>query len=292
MNLTMKEIAHRQNEPKPLKLQFASRMLFNRAEIENYIVWGMCVISALAGFWGGNFATWIAPTVIIVADLLALALEKRMEKDILQAADLRSMFDRYVLGLPQFYSEEASDVLYEVAENLALKHPEAYTIQTTHTGSDTPPGVKDWYNTNIDIPSQTTPAFSLIKENKWWDRKMVRSKNIVYSAIALFIVIPAAFFGHSMPLTDILIIITGILSLLIRLGERMHIMCKYQKLSVQLDGFVENYENFAPGKGLDVLQNVIEERRRLPIVHCNALHVKWAKKLHEKYEAIHKKRIY
>ena len=62
-------------------------------------------------------------------------------------------------------------------------------------------------------------------------------------------------------------------------------------MSIQLDGFVEKYDNFAPDKGLDVLQNAIEERRRLPIVHCNAIHTKLAKKLHEKYEAIHTNRM-
>ena len=285
----MKEIARRQNEPKPLKIQFASRMLFNRAEVENYIVWVLYLVSAIAGFVGNDSATWIAATVIIVSDLLALALEKRMERDILQAADLRSMFDRYVFGMPQLLTGEASDVLCEVAEDLAIRYPEEYRIQTTHTGSDTPPGVKDWYNTNIDIPTHTAPAFSLIKENKWWDRKMVRSKNIAYTAATLIVVIPAVVLGHSMPMADIIVILAGILGLLIRLGGRILNMYQYQRMSIQLDGFVEKYDNFAPDKGLDVLQNAIEERRRLPIVHCNAIHTKLAKKLHEKYEAIHTK---
>lgn len=287
----MKEIARRQNEPKPLKIQFASRMLFNRAEVENYIVWMLYFVSAIAGFVGNGSATWIAATVIIVSDLLALTLEKRMERDILQAADMRSMFDRYVFGMPQLLTDEASDELCEVAEDLAIRYPEEYRIQTTHTGSDTPPGVKDWYNTNIDIPTHTAPAFSLIKENKWWDRKMVRSKNIAYTAATLIIVIPAVVLGHNMPLTDIIVILAGILGLLIRLGGRILTMYQYQRMSIQLDGFVEKYDNFAPDKGLDVLQNAIEERRRLPIVHCNAIHTKLAKKLHEKYEAIHTKRI-
>ena len=287
----MKDIARRQNEPKPLKIQFASRMLFNRAEIENYIVWVLYLVSALAGFVGNDSATWIAATVIIVTDLLALALEKRMERDILQAADLRSMFDRYVFGMPQLLTEEASDVLCEVAKDLAIRYPEEYRIQTTHTGSDTPPGVKDWYNTNIDIPAHTAPVFSLIKENKWWDRKMVRSKNIAYTAAALIVVTPAVVLGHDMPLADIIVILAGILGLLIRLGGRILTMYQYQRMSIQLDGFVEKYYNFAPDKGLDVLQNAIEERRRLPIVHCNAIHTKLSKKLHEKYEAIHTKRI-
>ena len=289
--MTMKEIAHRQNEQKPLKIQFASRMLFNRAERENYIVWLLYLVSALAGFVGGNFAPWIAATVIIVADLLAYALEKRMEKDILQAADLRSIFDRYVFGMPQLLTEDASDTLCEVAEDLAIRYPKEYRIQTTHTGSDTPPGVKDWYNTNIDIPAHTTPVFSLIKENKWWDKKMVRSKNIAYTAATLLVLIPAVILGHSMPLADIIVILAGILGILIRLGSRILTMYQYQKMSIQLDGFVEKYDNFAPDKGLDVLQNAIEKRRRLPVVHCNAIHTKLAKKLHEKYRAIHTTRI-
>lgn len=287
----MKEIARRQNEPKPLKIQFASRMLFNRAEVENYIVWMLYLVSAIAGLVGNGSATWIAAAVIIVSDLLALALEKRMERDILQAADMRSMFDRYVFGMPQQLTGEASDVLCEVAEDLVIRYPEKHRIQTTHTGSDTPPGVKDWYNTNIDIPAHTAPAFSLIKENKWWDRKMVRSKNIAYTAATLIVVIPSVVLGHNMPLADIIVILAGILGLLIRLGGRILTMYQYQRISIQLDGFVEKYDNFAPDKGLDVLQNAIEERRRLPIVHCNAIHTKLAKKLHEKYEAIHTKRI-
>ena len=285
--MTIKEIAQRQNEPKPLKIQFASRMLFNRAEAENYIVWLLCLVSALTGFVGSNVAPWIAATVIIVADFLALALEKRMERDIHQAADLRSIFDRYVFGMPQLLTEEDSDMLCEVAEDLVIRHPEEYRVQTTHTGTDTPPGVKDWYDTNINIPTHTAPAFSLIKQNKWWDRKMVRSKNIAYAAASLIILIPAVVLGHNMPLADIIVIFAGTLGLFIRLGGRILTMYQYQRMSIQLDGFVEKYDNFAPDKGLDVLQNAIEERRRLPIVHCNAIHTKLAKKLHKKYEAIH-----
>lgn len=287
----MKEIARRQNEPKPLKILFASRKLFNRAEIENYIIWGLYLVSALAGFVGSNSAKWIAPTVIIVANLLSLALEKRMERDILQAADLRSMFERYVFGMPQLLTQDASDTLCEVAEDLAIKYPEEYRTQITHIGSDTPPGVKDWYNTNIDIPVHTTPVFSLIKENKWWDKKMVRSKNIAYTATALLVIIPAVIIGHNMPLVDIIVILAGILGVLIRLSSRIFTMYQYQKISIQLDGFVEKYDNFTPDKGLEVLQNAIEERRHLPIVHCNAIHTKLAKKLHKKYETTHTKRI-
>ena len=287
----MKESARRQNEPKPLKFQFASRMLFNRAEKENYIIWVLCFVSALTGFVGSNSSAWIIAIVIIVTDLLALVLENKMEKDILQAADLRSMFDRYVFGMPQQLTDEASDVLCEVAEDLAMRYPKEYRIQTTHTGSDTPPGVKDWYCTNIDVPAHTEPVFLLIKENKWWDKKMVRSKSIAYTTATMIVTIPAVVLSHNMPLADIIVILAGILGLLIRLGSRIVTMYRYERMSIQLDGFVEKFDNFAPDKGLNVLQNAIEERRRLPIVHCNAIHIKLAKQLHAKYEAIHTKRF-
>ena len=94
-----------------------------------------------------------------------------------------------------------------------------------------------------------------------------------------------------MQLSDIIVILAGILGLLIRLGGKILTIAKYQRMSNQLDGFVEKYDSFMPGEGLEVLQNAIEERRRLPIVHCNAIHTKLAKKLHEKYEAIHTNRM-
>lgn len=118
---------------------------------------------------------------------------------------------------------------------------------------------------------------------------MVRSKNITYAVAFSVVVISVVILGHNMPLTDIIVILAGILGLLIRLGGRIVTMYRYQRKSIQLDGFVEEYDNFVPDKGLDVLQNAIEERRRLPLVHCNALHTKLAKKLHKKYEAIHMK---
>lgn len=287
----MKEIARRQNESQPLKIQFASRMLFNRAENENYGIWVLCTVSALAGFVNSSIPVWIAPAIIIAADLFAYLLEKKMERDINHAADLRSMFDRYVFGMPQICSEEEADVLYELAENMAMRYPDEYTIQTTHTGNDTPPGVKNWYNTDVDIPDNASPVFPLMKENKWWDAKMVHSKNITYGAASLFVVIPAIIWGRNMQFTDMIIVAAGILGLLIRLGERLLVMWNYKKLSIQIDGFVDAFDSFSQEKGLDVIQNAIEERRHLPIVHCNALHTRLAKKLHEKYAAIHNKRI-
>lgn len=287
----MKEISRRQNESKPLKIQFTSRMLFNRAERENYFVWVLYVISALMSLLNNDFPKWVTPLAIIVFDLLALALEQKMKKDIIQAANLRSLFDRYVFGMPQVITREDSDELYEIVEDMVKRHPEKYRIQITHTGSDTPPGVKNWYNTNIDISTHTVPAFYLIKENKWWDKKMVRSKNVAYIVLALIVIIPTAFFGHCMPLSDIIVVLAGILGLLIRLGSKIITMCRYQKISNQLDGFVKEYDNFVSDKGLNVLQNTIEERRRLPLVHCNAIHTRLSKKLNNKYDTIYTDQI-
>lgn len=44
--------------------------------------------------------------------------------------------------------------------------------------------------------------------------------------------------GHKMPLTDIIVILAGILGLLIRFGGRILTMYQYQRMSIQLESMI------------------------------------------------------
>lgn len=287
----MKEIAERQNSAQSLKIQFAARFLFNRAEIENYFIWFLLILSSIAGFSSTKYPSFIITGIIFVIDFAVYALMTKTAKDIQQAANLRNLFDRYVFGLPQALKTSDIDELYETAEKLKLNHSEKYRIQTTHNGSDTPPGVKDWYNTNIKVPNHIPAIFFLIKENIWWDQKMVDFKIALYSIIILIVGILSVILCYNANLDTIFVIILGNSALLLRLRNRIAVHLKYRELSVIIDNYASEHNDSATEDDIVYLQKKIEERRMLEIVHCNLIHSIYSKSLHNIYESIHNNRI-
>lgn len=285
--MTMEKIAARQNEAWPLRMQFAARMLYNKAEKKNYAIWVLCIISTIMGFIASILPAWLASVVILLVDSLAFVFGIQMEKNIRQAAGLRGMFDRFVFGMPLDTAEDNTAELREVAVNLSEKYPREYEHQTTHDGSDVPPGVKDWYNTKIAVKEGFPPAFFLIKENKWWDKQMNRYKYILCLVVFIIIATLMLVCMKSLTLADIIIFVSGILGLLIRLIERIVVAIKSHDGGVEINKLIDVFANFDPNEGLKILQSEIDSYRSLPVVHCSFFHTKFAKKLHKKYSAIH-----
>lgn len=268
----MKEIAKRQNEEKYLKLQFAARKLFNRAEKTSFLTWFFCGLSLVTGLLCSDDSHWIFAIIIIFSELAALFFDKYTARIILYAADLRALFDHHILNLPLPQTEYPQDTVFEIAEKLKQNHYKEYLCQINHTGKQQPPGVKDWYDTEVDVPEGSCAAYYVFKNNQWWDKKMVLIKTAIN--IALFIVVIVVFIfiflNHSM--SDFLWFVVGALALICKIGERIVISIRYHDASVKIDTLLNIFDTLGKDKAIPEIQNAITARRRLPVVHINFFH--------------------
>ena len=92
--MEQKKIEKRQNEELSLACQFVARHYYNRAELFNYIIWGLCIISVLTIFIPDT-TNWIILGIPLFLDIIVLALEKLFGDCISIAAKLRNYFDSY-----------------------------------------------------------------------------------------------------------------------------------------------------------------------------------------------------
>lgn len=282
----MNEIAAKQNELDQLKLQYAARVFYNRAEIYNYIVWVLCLLSAVMVVFA-NSKSAIPFVIIFFSDIFALIHNKCMERAVLIASDFRKLFDHNVFNLEGVCvdTHNSLDRLIEFREKVIAKNPQKYIIQLKNTGRDNPPGVRNWYDTTADL-SGDAATFKCQKENVWWDKKISIYQWLLCGAITILLIGVAIFLLRVKSLTEVLLILLSEAGLIIRLCERITIIYQYKKVSIEIDTLVSSFDAFAEHKGVTALQSKIEQRRNLPMTHINYIHQKAAKKLTELYEKI------
>lgn len=279
----MNKIAAKQNEPDQLKLQYAARIFYNRAEISNYIVWLLCLLSAAMVFFSDPTNT-LPFAIIFFSDIFAFVFNKYMEKAILVAADFRKLFDHNVLGLysDYVYTHNNFTRLAELKEKVIAGNFRDFTVQLKNTGKDKPPGVRNWYDTNANI-SGDLATFECQKENVWWDKKILIYQWLLYGVITILLISVVILLFRAKSLTEVSLILLSEAGLLIRVCERITVIYQYKKVSIEIDTIVNSFDAFTKHKGVSTLQSKIEQRREIPMTHINYFHKKAAKKLTELY---------
>ena len=283
----MKEIAKRQNEELYLKLQFAARKLFNRAEITSYLTWLFCMISVVVSLLCNNDSHFIFAIIIIVSELAALFFNNYTAQIIQNAADLRALFDHHILNLPPPHTTNPKEVLFEIAEKLKQNYYKDYLCQVNHTGKQQPPGVKDWYDTEVDVPEGSCAAYFIFNENKYWDGKMVAFKRAVGSVALIAFAVILYIVYLNLSLSSFIWIVTGSLALFVKIVERLIVMRHYHDASVKIDTLLSIFDTLGKDKAIPEIQNAINIRRRLPVVHINLFHKIKAYTYHFLYRQSH-----
>ena len=275
----MTQIKERQNEDISLNTQYAARYYFNQAEIYNFVVWILCLVSLLSVTIPATAPNTIVYGFPLVVDLSATLGMILFNKYVNLGAQIRAAFDDYVLG----FSDELlmKQSLKEYVLKAITKNPAQVQIQKKHTGNDTPPGVRDWYNVNSG-KTDLEDVLSCQKENVWWEKKLLVRKMFFCSALTIACI---GLFLLLKLLCDISlwrIILSS--ALLIRICERIceNIRCFY--ISNKIDGQIELLEVQKTTEQLKLLQATINEKRSLKIVGINFIHKTIAAKLSNIYE--------
>ena len=276
-------ISDRQNESLLLKIQYASRRYVNSAEIVNYVSWLLCIVSAVMIFIPDSAPELIEKGIPVLLDVFAFITVYIFNSKLKNAASLRNYFDSYVLMICEDnYTDVRKQELREIALNTYNRHKKEADISIQKTGRDKPPGVKDWYefkNPVDDLQAQ----FACQKQNIWWNKKMVKNRMIILPII-LFILI--SFFVAMFVLfkSDAPSIIVCAIGIILKVIERIIEHYFYHKISIKIEAIQNHAERELTVETVKELQELINERRKIPVLEINIIHKLKAKQYSSSYE--------
>ncbi len=276
-------ISNRQNEDLLLKIQYASRRYFNSAEKINYVSWGLCIASAVMIFVPDSASKVISMGIPALLEVFAFIIACIFNRMLKNAAALRNYFDSHVLMICEDkYTDIRKQKLREIALNAYHKHKKEADINIHNTGRDKPPGVKDWYefkNTAADIQAQ----FECQKQNIWWNKKMVKNRMIIlpiiwFILISLFVAMFVLF------KSDVLSIIVCAIGIIVKIAERIFEHYHYHEISIKIEAIQSHAERELTTEVIKELQELIDERREIPVLEINIIHKLKAKQYTSSYE--------
>lgn len=279
------KITNRQNEELMLRFQFAARKYYNTAETLDIWIWVVCFIAWLTILLpsGGVWDT-VALCISTIMDIAAFILFWQLSEHVKRASSLRAYFDAYVLNIAlDRYSQTELRQLEEWALDAEEQFPSEYAVQVAHTGHDTPPGVRDWYEFSLPC-SGLLAIFTCQKQNCWWTEKVAHPGQIVSTIITtcslgLFILVAYA----AWPEKSIWQIALSAVAIILKVVERISSKFKYRHMSYQLTGASKALESNVTEAGILNFQKLIDERRAIPVVESNLVHKLRAKVLSERY---------
>lgn len=276
-------IQERQNDEALLKVQYAARVSFNSAEKFNHFAWIACIVSAFSVFLPSSWPMYIINGIPCVADIFAFLFSIITSRKVDQASTLRKYFDSYVLDIQlNQFSESELRKIREQTEKIYLKSPVNAAVQMSNAGSDSPPGVRNWY-TFSEFYDGLDAQFECQRQNTWWNSKMVMVRTI--ATVVLLFVVGSIFIALllSNNALNILLCSAGIL---IKICERVIENWRYLCISRQIDGSQQTIEVHPTKEGIEKLQSLIDERRAINVLELGWFHNKLANKLSKLYERV------
>ena len=276
-------IQERQNDEALLKVQYAARVSFNSAEKFNHFAWIACIVSAFSVFLPSSWPMYIINGIPCVADIFAFLFSIITSRTVDQASTLRKYFDSYVLDIQlNQFSESELRKIREQTEKIYLKSPVNAAVQMSNAGSDSPPGVRNWY-TFSEFYDGLDAQFECQRQNTWWNSKMVMVRTIA-TVVLLFVV--GSIFITLLLSNNTLNILLCSAGILIKICERVIENWRYLCISRQIDGSQQTIEVHPTKEGIEKLQSLIDERRAINVLELGWFHNKLANKLSKLYERV------
>jgi len=281
----LKQIQEKQNEDKMLRCQFAARECFNQAELLTYASWLLSILSALTLFLPDN-ESYVLIFVPLGIDILAYLFHYLAEKKVSIAAKLRNYFDCIVLNIDlNKYSKNEIHRIWEIVNKICHKHQSKCKIQINHTGRDTPPGVKNWYEFPNKQSSDINPIFECQRQNCWWNDKLCSRRLIASFGVMCILIFIAITTMISFNIGAVRIIVC-FLNLFFNLVDSIRANIHYVHLSMKMNAIIETPDTEKHTSQIEHLQELICSRREFPVLEINILHKLNALKWSETYEAM------
>ena len=278
-------ITNKQNQERLLLIQYAARECFNLAEKVNYWIWIFCFISAILVFVPDSVPAIIKDGVPLLLDILAFIFSFRFISKLQSAAKLRNYFDSEVLELNRdsFTASDKQD-LNQIALSISRINPQKATKSIHNTGSDIPPGVRNWYEFKAGVEGLAS-QYECQCQNVWWNKEMVKRKLIITPIIFITLLV---FYILIFVLckTNLLSVFVCSIGILIKIIERFIEHYRYHVISIQIETIRKHIETQLSTKNIEELQLLINQRRNIPVLEINFVHRKKAKTLSSTYKDI------
>lgn len=274
------QISERQNDCDMLNCQYASRVLFNRAEKYGYHALVCIIASAFCVFITGETSSLLTPVIL---DILLIVFGYLMRKNQSKAAKLRNFFDSNVLGIQEdAYSDaELRSIHNEIYKSIGKKESQR-NIQTTNSGRDNPPGVKNWYEFSKDYLGEEA-VLECQRQNCWWNDTLCIRR--VCITIAVFVVTTVIYWlaVHWLRVGGLQAIVC-FAGMVIGLVEQIVENYKYIVISKTMDDLLSLPDISHNPTQIEYLQRLINSRREFLVLEINWIHQRNAKKWSEQYE--------
>ena len=283
----MHQIIERQNEDNMLRLQFAARYCYNRAEAINNFIWLFSILSGATYVVLATMPETVQLAVPLALDILAGILEWRFVKNITLASSLRAYFDAYVFDLNwEGIGKIELQTLNERAIRIAERHYNEAQIQMKHCSQDDPPGVRDWYELPPDLPENDV-IYECQRQNSWWNQRLWKKRlfrNIILCTIICAVIgIVIGALNKEANIWRLRALICFI-TILMKLAEFLISNIKYYLLSTKIDAVIENLAESRTTDNTIKLQKMLDDRRAMPVLERNRIHKRFASILSRTYQ--------
>lgn len=267
------EINQKQNEDEMKELLYYSGRLYDiatRLYVLEMIVLTISIVIAILGK-----ETAIINGCFFVILLLIGCIESKCVEN---AAQARNLFDALLFD---FEIKEDKIKIQEKAYLLCKKNINDYNIKKNNTGTDTPPGYKNWYTKN-NGKNKNEIIFKCQRENIKWDKTITKVDLIVFLLMLVIIVVVGAVKYYNETVKEVIGVIFVAINLIYEIIKRICLYISYNMNLKQKEYLLDSFsENKITKQNIKMLQDLIEKRRHLNLVPLNFIHKKVTNLMHE-----------
>lgn len=276
-------ISIKQNEEKMLKVQFAARIFYNKAENLSYLAFIISFLLMFVIFIPDEFSVWLTKILPFFIQVLCFVIIYIRDKYIIKASNLRNYFDYYVLNIKSSnFSNSRVREINEIAEENYKSRNDEFEIQSQNNGESKQPGVLDWYIIKEEN-NQIDAIYECQKQNIWWNSKMEKFRFKLYSRVLIFLILVLIMIFVSKGFLEMILSFSAILFLI---SSQIINWYKYIVISYKISGAVEILDLNRNEDGILILQEYLIELRKINLLHINQIHKKNAEILSKVFKEI------
>lgn len=287
----MNNISNLQNKEENLLLLYSQKILYDRSKTIKYIVIILATLNFLLGIVSQQLVKYKIIFLIVISFITIISeyLQNTINKSNNLASSTQELFDRKLFNFEiqsrHLLNNELSEII-SVAKKLKNKYPQKYIDNITHSGTDDPNGVKDWYT---NIPSSLSLNKAILKcqkQNIFWDKALIKLYKNLLILLSLFIVLIIIICYWPKPLSKFITVILSSFSLIDILFKEFTSINKFTKSNMEIATIIKTISE-CNNTDIDTLKNLqskIFVRRSSGLNVPSILHKINRKKLHETYK--------
>lgn len=166
-------ISQKQNQKSMLDLQYCAKHCYDRASVFNSVSWFLCLFVVIVLPFFNNALGDVGILIKIGINILALVVDYLANRSINLGAAFKMRFDYSLFQFSELkdYNGHTTEKLKEEAAWIISNHKKSYNRLITHTGTEKPRGVKNWYD---DIPEDISHEEAVKKcqaQNNFFSKK-------------------------------------------------------------------------------------------------------------------------